>query len=159
VTVEPDPADLTARARIRDAALRLFGERGFERTTIREIAAAAGVSSGLARHHFGSKEALRAACDAYLITTFRRLTEQALADTAAGRTGYLGATSTATLPYRRYVARALAEGGAAPLFDELVAMTKHWLAERDGAVVVEARIGDRVVPLPEHAPEAWTARD
>ncbi|MGH3750942.1 MAG: helix-turn-helix domain-containing protein, partial [Micromonosporaceae bacterium] len=51
--------DLTARARIRDAALRLFAERGIGPATIRDIAKAAGVSSGLVRHHFGSKEALR----------------------------------------------------------------------------------------------------
>lgn len=57
--------DLTARARIRDAAIRLFGERGIEGASIRDIAAEAGVSSGLVRHHFGSKEALRDACDRY----------------------------------------------------------------------------------------------
>jgi AcrR family transcriptional regulator len=57
--------DLTARARIRDAAIRLFGERGIEGASIRDIAAEAGVSSGLVRHHFGSKEALREACDQY----------------------------------------------------------------------------------------------
>ncbi|GAA1108274.1 TetR/AcrR family transcriptional regulator [Kribbella jejuensis] len=57
--------DLTARARIRDAAVKLFGERGIEGASIRDIAAEAGVSSGLVRHHFGSKEALREACDAY----------------------------------------------------------------------------------------------
>ncbi|MGW7683541.1 TetR/AcrR family transcriptional regulator [Kribbella sp. NPDC054772] len=57
--------DLTARARIRDAAIRLFGERGIEGASIRDIAAEAGVSSGLVRHHFGSKESLREACDKY----------------------------------------------------------------------------------------------
>ncbi|MEV0793349.1 helix-turn-helix domain-containing protein [Kribbella sp. NPDC050459] len=57
--------DLTARARIRDAAVKLFGERGIEGASIRDIAAEAGVSSGLVRHHFGSKEALREACDKY----------------------------------------------------------------------------------------------
>ncbi|MEV6268294.1 helix-turn-helix domain-containing protein [Kribbella sp. NPDC051936] len=57
--------DLTARARIRDAAIKLFGERGIEGASIRDIAAEAGVSSGLVRHHFGSKEALREACDKY----------------------------------------------------------------------------------------------
>ena len=49
---ERDDGDLTARARIRDAALRLFAERGVEGVTIREIAEAAGVSGGLVRHHF-----------------------------------------------------------------------------------------------------------
>ncbi len=47
-----DAADLTARARIREAALRHFAEEGYERATIRAIAATAGVSPGLVRHHF-----------------------------------------------------------------------------------------------------------
>ncbi|MGA8112556.1 MAG: TetR family transcriptional regulator, partial [Actinocatenispora sp.] len=42
MTTGPDPEDLTARARIRDAAMRQFGELGFERATIRGIAEAAG---------------------------------------------------------------------------------------------------------------------
>ena len=59
--------DLTARARIRDAALRLFAERGLDGTTIRDIAKEAGVSGGLIRHHFGSKDGLRSACDVYAL--------------------------------------------------------------------------------------------
>ncbi|MFC7644136.1 helix-turn-helix domain-containing protein [Streptosporangium lutulentum] len=70
-TAGPDPEDLTARARIRDAAMLHFGEHGFERATIREIAATAGVSSGLVRHHFGSKQELREACDAHLVKMVR----------------------------------------------------------------------------------------
>jgi AcrR family transcriptional regulator len=56
-------ADLTARARIREAALRHFAEEGYQGATIRAIAGTAGVSPGLLRHHFGSKEELRAACE------------------------------------------------------------------------------------------------
>src|SRR6266508_1453721 len=74
------PEDLTARARIRDAALRLFAERGIEAATIRDIAKAAGVSSGLVRHHFGSKEALRDACDSYAMDRTTRLREQMLTE-------------------------------------------------------------------------------
>ena len=55
--------DLTARARIRDAAIEAFASRGFD-ATVREIASRAGVSPGLITHHFGSKDALREACDA-----------------------------------------------------------------------------------------------
>jgi AcrR family transcriptional regulator len=69
----PDPEDLTARARIRDAAMQHFAEHGFERATIRGIAETAGVSSGLVRHHFGSKKALRDACDEWLLRTIRRM--------------------------------------------------------------------------------------
>ncbi len=62
--------DLTARANIRNVALRLFAERGHDAVTVREIAAAAGVSPGLVVHHFGSKEGLRAAVDAHAAASF-----------------------------------------------------------------------------------------
>lgn len=62
--------DLTARANIRNAALRMFAERGHDSVTVREIAAAAGVSPGLVLHHFGSKEGLRVAVDAHAIESF-----------------------------------------------------------------------------------------
>lgn len=45
-------------ARILASASRLFVERGYERTTIRAIAGAAGVDGGLVMHYFGSKQAL-----------------------------------------------------------------------------------------------------
>ncbi|BCJ34090.1 hypothetical protein Athai_15930 [Actinocatenispora thailandica] len=60
-----DEGDLTAKATIRNAALRLFAERGHDAVTMREIAAAAGVSPALVVHHFGSKDGLRAAVDEY----------------------------------------------------------------------------------------------
>lgn len=46
------------QARILDAAARLFAEAGYERATIRAIAAAAGVDAGLVMHYFESKERL-----------------------------------------------------------------------------------------------------
>jgi AcrR family transcriptional regulator len=46
------------RARILNAALGLFRGRGFDRTTMREIAAEARVSLGSAYYYFDSKEAL-----------------------------------------------------------------------------------------------------
>jgi AcrR family transcriptional regulator len=45
-------------ARILAAARQLFAERGYERTTIRAVAAAAGVDGGLVMHYFGSKGGL-----------------------------------------------------------------------------------------------------
>lgn len=56
-------ADLTPQARIREAAVEVFADAGFERATVRAIAARAGVSPALVLHHFGSKEGLRQACD------------------------------------------------------------------------------------------------
>ncbi|MER7498837.1 TetR family transcriptional regulator [Nonomuraea pusilla] len=131
-TPPPDPEDLTARARIRDAALRHFGEHGFERATIRGIAETAGVSSGLVRHHFGSKQALREACDAYLAKMIGRLNDQArTADLAGGDVNYVALGRAALGQYQQYLARALAEGWAAPVFDGMVGMAEQWLAEAD----------------------------
>ena len=59
--------DLSTRARIRDAAIDLFGRDGFAPTTIRRVAAESGVSPGLVIHHFGSKAGLREACDRHVI--------------------------------------------------------------------------------------------
>src|SRR5262245_66419678 len=44
--------------KILDAALTLFRERGFDAATMREIAARAGVASGLAYYYFESKDAI-----------------------------------------------------------------------------------------------------
>ncbi len=65
-----DERDLTARANIRNAALRLFAERGHDAVTVRAIATAAGVSPGLVLHHFGSKDGLRVAVDAHAAESF-----------------------------------------------------------------------------------------
>lgn len=46
------------RAAIEAAAKRLFAQHGYERTTIREVAAAAGIDPSLVIRYFGSKEEL-----------------------------------------------------------------------------------------------------
>lgn len=50
--------DSGTRDAILDAALNLFSERGFEGTSIRAIASAAGVDPALIRHFFGDKDTL-----------------------------------------------------------------------------------------------------
>jgi AcrR family transcriptional regulator len=64
-----DSNELTAEARIRRSALRLFAERGYEASTVRAIAEDAGVSPGLILHHFGSKERLRDAVSDEVVAT------------------------------------------------------------------------------------------
>lgn len=49
------------RGQILDAARQVFAERGYDRATIRSIAAAAGVDPALVHHYFGTKEQLFAA--------------------------------------------------------------------------------------------------
>lgn len=62
--------DRTARAVIRDEALRLFAEQGPDAVSVRRIAAAAGVSPALVVHHFGSKEGLRDVVDQHVLQMF-----------------------------------------------------------------------------------------
>jgi AcrR family transcriptional regulator len=52
------PGEAGTRDRIADAARRLFAERGFDRTSIRAIAAEAGVDPALVHHYFGTKQRL-----------------------------------------------------------------------------------------------------
>jgi AcrR family transcriptional regulator len=122
--------DLTARARIREAALKHFAEEGYERATIRSIAKTAGVSPGLLRHHYGSKDSLRTACDEYVVETLHRLNAQVIA-------GPSGSASTRHTSKRfgRYVARSLADGSTTvgTIFDEIVTLTEQWLARADEA--------------------------
>ena len=54
--VSKDPA--TRRQEILDTAMRLFWEKGYERTSITDISKAMGVAQGLCYRYFPSKEAL-----------------------------------------------------------------------------------------------------
>ncbi len=54
----PTPKAEETRTRILDTALRLFRERGFAETTMRNVAAEAGVATGAAYYYFRSKEDL-----------------------------------------------------------------------------------------------------
>lgn len=69
--------DLTARSVIRDRALALFAERGPDVVTVREIAAAAGVSPALVVHHYGSKQGLREAVDGHVAGVFDAMFQSA----------------------------------------------------------------------------------
>ena len=134
-------ADLTARARIRDAALRLFAERGLGGTTIRDIARAAGVSNGLVRHHFGSKDGLRAACDSHALDQIMRIKEQAVLEGQLADPGFLPAVHPTVLLTLRYLARSLVDGSpaAAAMFDEMVALGQDWLDRNNPGQVADPR--------------------
>jgi AcrR family transcriptional regulator len=128
-TGERSAEDLTARARIRDAALALFAERGMDGATIRDIAKAAGVSAGLVRHHFGSKDGLRAACDSYALDQIMRIKERAVLDGQLANPSFLSAAQPTMLLLYRYLARSLVDGSpaAAAMFDEMVELCEAWL--------------------------------
>jgi AcrR family transcriptional regulator len=65
-------------ARILDAATQIFFAAGYERTTIRAVASAAGVDAGLVMHYFGSKQELfRQVTDAAPVPEFSAAPGQA----------------------------------------------------------------------------------
>lgn len=69
--------DLTAKARIRNAALALYSQFGEDGTSMRAIAQEAGVTGGLVVHHFGSKDGLREAVELHVVELFSRAIEGA----------------------------------------------------------------------------------
>lgn len=79
----PLPDDRTARARIRDEALRLFAERGPDAVSLRDIATAAGVSAALLIRHYGSKDGLVEIVDNHVVATFEVLLTAMTEQTAA----------------------------------------------------------------------------
>lgn len=122
-------ADLTAAARIRNAALERFAAAGLADASIRDVARAAGTSPGLVQHHFKTKAGLRDAVNEHVTA----LVVEALGDPdeadersadpiqAAGDriTAFVAANPTAL----RYLGRAVMEGDEAArgVFDTFVA--------------------------------------
>src|SRR5690606_23197680 len=60
------------------AGLRLFGQKGFEATSTREIAAEAKANIGSIAYHFGGKEGLRTACAQHIVDTIRGVASAAV---------------------------------------------------------------------------------
>ncbi|MFF0269100.1 TetR/AcrR family transcriptional regulator [Kribbella sp. NPDC004536] len=135
--VDARSSDLTARARLRLAALRLFAEHGFEATSTRAIATEAGVSHALLRHHYGSKDGLRAAVDEDVLNTF----DEGLAKLDSDDLAALGQVTAQLFGSdelrRNYLRRVLLEGGPAGIavFQGLLdGARRHLAALRTGPV-------------------------
>lgn len=122
--------DLTAAARIRDTAIRLFPRRGYSATSMRALAEEAGVSPALVVHHFGSKERLRRACDEYVVDRIRTVKGEAIANRTMTDSGFLAGAFQIAPPLMRYLGWALTSGSteAATLFDEMVEESMRLLA-------------------------------
>jgi AcrR family transcriptional regulator len=122
-------SDLTARARIRDAAVECFAESGFD-TPFRTIAARADVSPGLITHHYGSKAALRAECDAEVLRRYHGLKSEAVGAPNAFLLERLVAPGEAAI-VTVYMLRAIHDGGAPAqaFLDSLVDEVRGIMAE------------------------------
>lgn len=131
--------DLTARARIRDAAIAAFARDGFDATSLRAIAAEAGVSAALIVHHFGDKNTLRAECDEYVVSVFiddeHDLIEAPTGDRIRAALHDLDRYGR----YVDYLSRMLVDGSPAAdrLFDSFLASTRSVLAEQRDAGMLE----------------------
>jgi AcrR family transcriptional regulator len=133
-------SDLTAAARIRNAALAAFAEHGVLATSIRDVAAAAQVSPGLVQHHFGTKSGLRDAVNEYVVEiaseAFAELPEGGSADDIQQQLGDRITSFVRDHPTElRYVARSIADGdqAAVQIFNAFVEIARGlWerLAER-----------------------------
>src|SRR5262245_7666417 len=98
----PPSAEQTRRALIR-AALKLFGSKGFDGTSTREIAAAANANIGSIAYHFGGKEGLRAACASFIVETIQTIAAQALKLDAEGPRGEAAAIARLNIALERMV--------------------------------------------------------
>jgi AcrR family transcriptional regulator len=131
--------DLTARATIRNSALRLFAEQGPDAVSVRAIASDAGVSPALVLHHFGSKAGLREAVDAYAaerIDVLMRQSEQSVAEVFAGGSpgsiaGLFASAFPPDLPLAAYLRRLLlaADPAGVALFRRWFEASRVLLAE------------------------------
>lgn len=121
--------DRTARARIRDAALARFAESGMDGTSLKTVAEDAGVSQALVFYHFGSKDALREACDAYVIQAFGGLDRFGWDSGEITKPDFMEQLFVQSSPVIRYIARAMVEDSevASQLFDTSAGVSEEFL--------------------------------
>jgi len=90
------------QARILDAATQAFFTAGYDRTTIRAVASAAGVDPGLVMHYFGSKQELyRQVIDAAPVPEISGTPAQATEQILASLAGRLASEPAASLALLR----------------------------------------------------------
>jgi AcrR family transcriptional regulator len=142
------PAELTPRAQqtraaIVDAALVLFRERGYDATTMRDIAARAGVSTGNAYYYFGSKEEL--VQEYYAIAQEEHLAASAAVlaaetDLGARLRGTVRALIDVSAPYHSFAATFYKY--AAEPSSPLSPFSKESSPSRDAALALYRRVAD-----------------
>src|SRR5689334_20321593 len=117
-------------ARILDAATQAFFGAGYDRTTIRAVAAAAGVDAGLVMHYFGSKQEL-----------YRRVIDAAPVPEISGAPGQAAEQILATLADRL----TRADGASLALLRSMLTNPEAASAASAGIARYEAQIA-RAIP-------------
>lgn len=137
--------DLTAKARIRNAALDLFAEFGEERTSMRAIASTAGVTVGLLVHHFKTKDGIRRAVDQLVVDYFAQAVAHAPSDgtpreVAAARDTAVEAMLESNPAVVNYLRRTLLDPAApeGQLLERLTELTRRELLKARGVGIASA---------------------
>jgi len=124
------------RTAIVEAALRLFGENGYEATTMRAIAREAGVATGNAYYYYASKEELIREYFARHQAAHAAACRQVLAtETRLGRriAGVLRALVDVLAPCRGFAAKLYwqaAEPAVISLYAEVIGGARGWIPAR-----------------------------
>lgn len=126
--------------RILDAAILLFGEHGVRGTSLKVIAAEAGVSQALIVHHYGTKDGLRAACDDHVAHMIRVRKEETIGAEPQFDPFVALRSLEHSRPLLRYLVRALTEGGAhaSHLIDEMVSDAADYMAQGERAGLIKS---------------------
>ncbi|MCW3159589.1 TetR/AcrR family transcriptional regulator [Micropruina sonneratiae] len=129
--------DLSARDRLRDAAIESFARRGFG-ATVREIAADAGVTAGLITHHFGSRARLRTECDTEVLRRIQAINEDGLRRSPEQQLAMIGEID-AQGSTMSYALRLVRDGGPASrdFLERMVADSLGYLEAAVAAGVVK----------------------
>ncbi len=128
---EPDGLDSEERSsveRIRNAALKSSATYGTSTTSLRAVAAAAGVSVGLVQHHFGTKACLVKAVDDHVLGLVIAAIAPPLAEPPADSIAEMGSRVTRIVAEQPdivdYLGRALIDGSplGTTIFDTLAGL-------------------------------------
>lgn len=162
------------RSQLLDAALALFSKKGFEETTLAEIAAEVGVSTRTLLRYFGTKEDIVTSFveenfEVFRVELAERLAADAVPRDALRRAALAMLASYEARPsYFRALERAIASSPAVlarklALMEELQREARALLAKRAGGSARAELVADvhagRTIALTRAALRAWTASE
>lgn len=126
------PEDQTAKAKIRDAAIVLFGRYGPDAVSLRAIADAAAVSQPLIIKHFGSRAGLIKAADEHVLGVVEHLLHAEAMGSGSGSRDSRAASVSQLLagsPIAPYLTHLLTDGRGQRTFKRLAAFAQDLVAQ------------------------------